>query len=39
MLKVFVDDLELFDFKVVEYEVFGFGSYVNINYLDFDVKL
>lgn len=36
--KVFADDPEPFDPKVVEYEVSGSGSYVNINYLDLDAK-
>lgn len=36
--KVFAEDPEPFDPKVVKYEVFGDGSYANINYLDLDAK-
>ncbi len=36
--RVFADDPEPFDPKVVRYEVTGSGSYVNINYLDLDAK-
>jgi hypothetical protein len=36
--KVFADDPEPFDPKVVKYEIFGSGSYANINYLDLDAK-
>ncbi|WP_102144275.1 MmpS family protein [Mycobacterium hubeiense] len=36
--KVFADDPEPFDPKVVKYEIFGDGSYANINYLDLDAK-
>lgn len=36
--KVFADDPESFDPKVVRYEVFGSGSAANINYLDLDAK-
>ena len=32
--KVFADDPEPFDPKVVKYEIFGTGSYADINYLD-----
>ena len=34
----FADDPEPFDPKVVRYEVFGTGTYVDINYLDLDAK-
>jgi hypothetical protein len=34
----FADDAEPFDPKVVTYEVFGNGSYADINYLDLDAK-
>jgi hypothetical protein len=34
----FADDAEPFDPKVVKYEVFGNGSYADINYLDLDAK-
>jgi hypothetical protein len=34
----FADDPEPFDPKVVKYEVFGAGSYADINYLDLDAK-
>ena len=34
----FADDPKPFDPKVVRYEVFGTGSYVDINYLDLDAK-
>jgi len=36
--KVFADDPESFDPKVVKYEIWGSGSYANINYLDLDAK-
>lgn len=36
--KVFAEDPEPFDPKVVKYEVFGDGSFANINYLDLDAK-
>ena len=36
--KVFADDPEPFDPKVIKYEVFGSGSYADINYLDLDAK-
>lgn len=36
--KVFADDPEPFDPKVVTYEIFGTGSYADINYLDLDAK-
>ena len=36
--KVFADDPEPFDPKVVKYEIFGNGSYAVINYLDLDAK-
>jgi len=36
--RVFADDPEPFDPKVVRYEVSGTGSYANINYLDLDAK-
>lgn len=36
--KVFADDPESFDPKVVSYEVFGSGGSANINYLDLDAK-
>ena len=36
--KVFADDPEPFDPKVVKYEIFGTGSYADINYLDLDAK-
>jgi Mycobacterium membrane protein len=36
--KVFAEDPEPFDPKVVKYEIFGSGSYANINYLDLDAK-
>jgi hypothetical protein len=36
--RVFADDPEPFDPKVVKYEVFGSGTYANINYLDLDAK-
>ncbi|MGV0645917.1 MmpS family protein [Mycolicibacterium sp. XJ879] len=35
---VFADDPEPFDPKVVTYEIFGTGSYADINYLDLDAK-
>lgn len=36
--KVFADDPESFDPKVVTYEVWGDGSSANINYMDLDAK-
>lgn len=36
--KVFADDPEPFDPKVVRYEISGNGSYADINYLDLDAK-
>ena len=36
--KVFADDPEPFDPKVVKYEIFGSGAYADINYLDLDAK-
>ncbi len=36
--KVFADDPEPFDPKVVKYEIWGTGSYADINYLDLDAK-
>lgn len=36
--KVFADDAESFDPKVVRYEIFGSGDSANINYLDLDAK-
>jgi hypothetical protein len=36
--KVFTDDPESFDPKVVTYEVWGDGSSANINYMDLDAK-
>ncbi|KUI27783.1 hypothetical protein AU195_04035 [Mycobacterium sp. IS-1496] len=36
--RVFADDPEPFDPKVVRYEITGSGSYANINYLDLDSK-
>ncbi|WP_197376298.1 MmpS family transport accessory protein [Mycolicibacterium baixiangningiae] len=36
--RVFADDPEPFDPKVVRYEISGSGSYANINYLDLDSK-
>ena len=36
--RVFADDPEPFDPKVVKYEIFGSGTYANINYLDLDAK-
>ncbi|HJT91267.1 MAG TPA: MmpS family protein [Mycobacterium sp.] len=36
--KVFADDPEPFDPKVVKYEIFGNGTYADINYLDLDAK-
>lgn len=35
---VFGNDPEPFDPKVVKYEIWGSGSYANINYLDLDAK-
>lgn len=36
--RVFADDAEPFDPKVVTYEVFGSGTYAHINYLDLDAN-
>ncbi|MDX1891110.1 MmpS family transport accessory protein [Mycolicibacterium sp. 050158] len=36
--KNFADDAEPFNPKVVKYEIFGNGSYADINYLDLDSK-
>lgn len=36
--RVFAEDPEPFDPKVVKYEIFGDGSFANINYLDLDAK-
>lgn len=36
--KVFAEDPEPFDPKVVRYEIFGSGGSANINYLDLDAK-
>ena len=36
--KVFAEDPEPFDPKVVRYEISGSGSYANINYMDLDAK-
>lgn len=36
--RVFAEDPEPFDPKVVRYEITGSGSYANINYLDLDAK-
>lgn len=36
--KVFANDPEPYDPKVVKYEISGTGSYANINYLDLDAK-
>jgi hypothetical protein len=36
--KVFADDPEPFDPKVVTYEIWGSGSMANVNYLDLDAK-
>jgi hypothetical protein len=36
--KVFANDAEPFNPKVVKYEISGDGSYANINYLDLDAK-
>ncbi len=36
--KVFADDPEPYDPKVVKYEIFGSGTYADINYLDLDAK-
>jgi hypothetical protein len=36
--KVFAEDPEPFDPKVVTYEIYGSGSYADINYLDLDAK-
>jgi Mycobacterium membrane protein len=36
--KVFANDPEPFNPKVVKYEIWGSGSYANINYLDLDAK-
>ena len=34
----FADDPEPFEPKIVKYEIFGNGSYADINYLDLDAK-
>jgi hypothetical protein len=34
----FADDPEPFDPKVVTYEIFGTGTYADVNYLDLDAK-
>jgi hypothetical protein len=36
--KVFADDPEPFDPKVVTYEIWGSGTYANVNYLDLEAK-
>lgn len=36
--QVFADDPKPFDPKVVKYEIWGSGTYANINYLDLDAK-
>jgi Mycobacterium membrane protein len=36
--KVFAEDPEPFDPKVVKYEIWGTGTYADINYLDLDAK-
>jgi hypothetical protein len=36
--RVFAEDPEPFDPKVVKYEIFGSGSYADINYLDLDAN-
>ena len=36
--RVFSEDAESFDPKVVRYEILGTGTYANINYLDLDAK-
>lgn len=36
--RVFAEDPEPFDPKVVKYEIFGNGSYADINYLDLDAR-
>ncbi len=36
--RVFAEDPEPFDPKVVKYEIWGSGSYADINYLDLDAK-
>lgn len=36
--RVFADDPEPFDPKVVRYEIIGNGSYADVNYLDLDAK-
>lgn len=36
--KNFADDPEPFNPKVIKYEIFGTGSYADINYLDLDAK-
>jgi hypothetical protein len=36
--RVFAEDPEPFDPKVVKYEIFGSGSYADINYLDLDAR-
>nr|WP_090342807.1 MmpS family protein [Mycolicibacterium malmesburyense]CRL73413.1 putative membrane protein mmpS5 [Mycolicibacterium malmesburyense] len=36
--RVFADDPEPFDPKVIKYEIFGSGTYADINYLDLDAR-
>ncbi|KUI41952.1 hypothetical protein AU197_06210 [Mycobacterium sp. IS-1590] len=36
--RVFAEDPEPFDPKVIKYEIFGSGSYADINYLDLDAR-
>lgn len=36
--RVFAEDADSFDPKVVRYEIIGSGGYANINYLDLDAK-
>ncbi|MCV7279159.1 hypothetical protein H7J88_05805 [Mycolicibacterium flavescens] len=36
--RVFAEDPEPFDPKVIKYEIFGTGSYADINYLDLDAR-
>lgn len=36
--RVFAEDPEPFDPKVVKYEIFGTGTYADINYLDLDAR-
>ncbi|MGH3676381.1 MAG: MmpS family transport accessory protein [Mycobacterium sp.] len=36
--RVFAEDPEPFDPKVVTYEIYGSGTYADINYLDLDAK-